>query len=119
MMNNYSPDEQALDLKYRENQENLISINERLARQRHIKPNVLQMAINLLETVREVAKAEGKLLVSQEEQQERLKICLECDQLWLPEEGKGGAKCCECGCFIQLKIPVKAADCPLKKWPLM
>jgi len=118
-MNNSSSGERTLDLKQRESAETLISVNEHLARQRRIKLSVLQMAINLLETVREVAKAEGKLLVSKEEQQERFRICLECDKLWLPEESKGGARCCECGCFIQLKIPVRAADCPLKKWTIV
>jgi hypothetical protein len=99
-----------------EDDETVISVNKSLARQRHIKPSLLEMALNLLETVREVAKAEGKLLISREEQEERFNICLECDELWLPEEGQGGARCCECGCFIQLKAPIRAADCPLKKW---
>lgn len=102
-----------------ESDETAISVNQSLARQIHIKPGLLKMALNLLETVREVAKAEGKLLISREEQQERFNICLECDELWLPEEGKGGARCCECGCFIQFKVPIRAADCPLKKWPLV
>lgn len=99
-----------------ESAETVISVNKSLARQRHIKPSLLKMALNLLETVEDVARAKGELLISREEQQERFKICLECEELWLPEEGKGGARCCECGCFIQLKVPIKAADCPLKKW---
>lgn len=115
-MNNYSFDAQALDLKHEESAEIAILANERFARQRCIKPSLLQMAMNLLETAMKVAKAEGKLLVSQKEQQERFKICLDCAQLWLPEEGKGGARCCECGCFIQWKASIKAADCPLNKW---
>lgn len=116
-MKNYSSDAQVLDLKLEESAEIAILANERLARQRRIKPSLLQMAMNLLETTMKVAKAEGKLLVSPKEQQERFKICLECEQLWLPEEGKGGARCCECGCFIQWKASLKAADCSLKKWP--
>ncbi len=75
------------------------------------------MALNFLGTVRKVAQAEGRLTVSEQTQFLRFNICLECDNLWLPENGKGGARCCECGCFIQPKTVLRAADCPLSKWP--
>lgn len=54
---------------------------------KHVKPSLLKMALNLLETVRDVAKAEGRPLISREEQQKRFNICLGCDELWLPERG--------------------------------
>ncbi|UIE38403.1 hypothetical protein [Leptodesmis sichuanensis] len=115
-MKNDSADALAIDLQQKQGTDIEVIDNERLARHRHIKPNLLQMAMSLLETAMKVAKAEGKLLVSPKEQQERFRICLDCDQIWLPEEGQGGARCCECGCFIQWKASIKVADCPLGKW---
>lgn len=82
-----------------------------------VSPGLLKMALSLLETVRDVANAEGKLLATKEEQAERFAVCLECEELLIPEMGKGAARCCECGCFLQYKISISASKCPLQRWP--
>ena len=46
-----------------------------------------------------------------EQKQERLAICYACDR-WKPST----RQCKECGCFMDLKSKIKAADCPLGKW---
>ena len=84
---------------------------------RRVRPGLLKMAMNVLQTAMAVAKAGGSILVSPEVQQERFRICLDCPELWLPEGGRGGARCFACGCFIQLKTAIRAADCPRGKWP--
>lgn len=100
-----------------ENTEILVKNNEELATQGAIRPDLLRRARNLLETIIIVAQTGGELLASREIQQTRLSVCQACDRFWLPEDGKGSAQCRECGCFIHVKTAVRAADCPLKRWP--
>lgn len=42
---------------------------------------------------------------------DRFNICLDCDRLFKPTY-----TCKECGCFMKIKVRVKTAECPLKKW---
>ncbi len=39
----------------------------------------------------------------------RIGACSKCDR-------KSGARCLECGCYVNLKTAVQAASCPLGKW---
>ena len=112
LSDHFSPPSNSLD-----GEDKLSVSNRDIAKKRHIKPSLLQMAINLLGTAMSAAKTDGKPLVSEVEQEIRFNICLECDELWLPEKGEGGARCCECGCFIQPKTALRASDCPLSQWP--
>lgn len=54
----------------------------------------------------------GKLVLSEAElTAERLKVCNECPSF------KRMARQCEiCGCFIDLKIRILNASCPIDKW---
>ena len=45
------------------------------------------------------------------EGERRLNICLSCDRLIRVTN-----QCKECGCFMNLKVKLKDATCPLGKW---
>ena len=48
---------------------------------------------------------------SEEESVRRMDICNDCDRL-IPITHQ----CKECGCFMKMKVKLKAATCPLGKW---
>ena len=48
---------------------------------------------------------------SEEESVKRMDICLDCDRLLTITH-----QCKECGCFMKMKVKLKAATCPLGKW---
>ena len=49
--------------------------------------------------------------MTEEGAQARLNICLECDRLI-----KITKQCKECGCFMNMKVKLAKAGCPLGKW---
>ena len=49
--------------------------------------------------------------VDAEKAESRLAICLEC-----PELVKVTKQCKQCGCFMQGKVKLESASCPLGKW---
>jgi hypothetical protein len=51
------------------------------------------------------------VMVSEEEAEKRMSICLGC-----PELIKLTKQCKKCGCFMALKTKIEAAKCPLGKW---
>lgn len=65
-------------------------------------------------SLRQIAKdiVAGKLQLSEEElATERLKLCKEC-----PQMTKLSRQCKLCGCFLDLKVKVLNAQCPMGKW---
>jgi hypothetical protein len=46
-----------------------------------------------------------------DEARERYVICINC-----PEIIKATNQCKQCGCFMNLKVKLKRAECPLGKW---
>lgn len=50
-------------------------------------------------------------IVSDEVQQERYNICLDCTNLYKPT-----STCKLCGCFMKAKTKLRKASCPIKKW---
>jgi hypothetical protein len=52
---------------------------------------------------------DGMKTTTPEEQSDRKMICSEC-----PLNNNG--RCDGCGCFVDLKIPMRLQDCPAKKW---
>ena len=74
-------------------------------------PGVIQQAKNLAQTAVAVA-ADGFTLATKEQQLERLEICRACDQY----DAVHG-RCFACGCHLKAKATLRAAECPLGKWP--
>jgi hypothetical protein len=48
---------------------------------------------------------------TEDESTTRFNICLSCDRLMRVTN-----QCRECGCFMNLKVKLKDATCPLGKW---
>lgn len=48
--------------------------------------------------------------VNEQEQIDRYAICQECPELMATKQ------CKQCGCFMPMKVKLKAASCPLGKW---
>ena len=44
-------------------------------------------------------------------QKERLSVCLDCDKLIQLTK-----TCSQCGCFMEIKVKLMEAKCPLGKW---
>lgn len=49
--------------------------------------------------------------VSQQEREDRMKLCMRCPLLIKPTNN-----CAKCGCFVTLKTQYKAEQCPIDKW---
>jgi len=50
---------------------------------------------------------------SPEKTKERNEICAKCPKL---QELLGRRQCGECGCFLDLKVTLEKAKCPISKW---
>ncbi len=73
-----------------------------------------QQAKNLfkdLGTVLVKYKNTGKLLASTETIQERLKVCVSCDNYNAEKK-----RCKSCGCYTNKKVLFENIKCPLDKW---
>ena len=67
---------------------------------------------DLFRTIQEyIARIDGELRTPQEEYEERLRICTECDSLM-------NGMCGVCGCYVELRAAVQKHYCPAvqKKW---
>lgn len=82
-------------------------------------PPLGKQAVNLASTIWGAGRglvATGELLVDAEERQERSKTCAaDTCGLFDPEY----TRCCHesCGCFLNAKVHLAAAYCPLLMWP--
>lgn len=72
---------------------------------------------SMVEKAKSVTKAgidfikSGMKLVSDKEAEQRLNICLDCDQSYYDKLGK--LRCKECGCYLAVKTKIACAECPL------
>jgi hypothetical protein len=77
-------------------------------------PTAFQMSRNLFKEAWKSAKGvinTGQLLTSAENASERLSICDTCEFF-----NKKDIRCTQCGCFMEQKVHLKTASCPVKKW---
>ena len=77
-------------------------------------PSTFQMTRNLLtqawKSTKEVINS-GQLIVDAKTAQKRYSICESC-----PLFEKKDKRCTECGCFMETKVHLQAAECPKSKW---
>ena len=63
------------------------------------------------QTVSVVESEEEFLLNKQSRAEERLTVCKQCPELIGPLNN-----CRQCGCFMNIKVRIYSATCPLGKW---
>ena len=73
-------------------------------------PSTTEMAKNFIKSAAKHV-AGGMKNVTDEKQNERLKICSEC-----PFIVENGSRCGKCGCFLQTKTKWESSSCPIGKW---
>lgn len=74
----------------------------------------VKMLFNLTETITnslKTAVAKGVILAEEEKIKKRIKICTNCEDL-----NKQDIRCNVCGCYMNVKIRLEAAKCPIDKW---
>jgi hypothetical protein len=83
-------------------------------------PSLKEMVYSLNETLQAMLKTavEKKIiLVSEEQAQARLDICLQCEFFITQAENSIiPARCGKCGCGMKYKSRLAAAQCPINKW---
>lgn len=88
-----------------------ITPEQRAARKASL-PSNWQMLKNLVSAAGEAVRG-GLDVRGPEETEAALKICVECPKLVHDERGP---RCGGCGCFLKIKLELKAWHCPLGKW---
>jgi len=73
-------------------------------------PSTTQMAKNFIASAAKHIQ-NGMQNVTDEQQQERLKICAGCEFAV-----EGGSRCGKCGCFLETKTKWASSSCPIGKW---
>lgn len=73
-----------------------------------LKPSLAKKIGSFLSTMKDFV-SDGFKMVSEEEFEERMKICDGCDR-------RKGNSCLECGCNLKGKLSLRVSECPLKKW---
>lgn len=73
-------------------------------------PSTMEMAKNFVKSATKHIQ-NGMKSVTEEKQQERLKICSEC-----PHITENNSRCGHCGCFLQVKTKWESSSCPIGKW---
>ena len=80
-------------------------------------PPKTEMAKNVVksvvENVKQVFTAGGKIFADRDVIRDRMVICLKCEYLLIVNHEK---RCSECGCFINTKIGLQVEKCPKGKW---
>lgn len=66
-----------------------------------------QAELEMLKKYRDAIKQSDR--VSEEEYENRLSVCRECEKLL-------SGTCGACGCYVELRAVGKASHCPKKKW---
>ena len=90
------------------------TVGKAITRNKQIAPSDSQARIRL----------SNKSIISKEKQhiKNRYKICSMCEYLshTLKIMGKdvfkSAVQCIECGCALELKIPIESMECPINKW---
>ena len=62
----------------------------------------------VIDAIRHASRS-GQVIAHDDVIRHRITTCTGCDR-------KTGARCLECGCYINLKTAVAVAKCPLGKW---
>ena len=77
-------------------------------------PSIPRMAANLgndvIKTVKSVASGDG-FKVDDTEANKRKTVCEGCEFF-----NKAQERCTKCGCFMAVKVYLKASSCPIGKW---
>ena len=84
-------------------------VNNNNNRRRKKAPPLTEQAKNFVNTAKDIAK--DPRVCSQEEYDDRIKICHGCT--WY---NKNQHRCMKCGCMLKGKARFKAGKCPLNKW---
>jgi len=71
----------------------------------------LRLALETASNVIDKAWNENVFKADAIAREERNNICVTCEEFT-----KENRKCKVCGCYMDLKIPLIAAKCPIKKW---
>ena len=66
-----------------------------------------QAELEMIKKYRDAIKQSDR--VSEEEYENRLSVCRECEKLL-------SGTCGACGCYVELRAVGKASHCPKKKW---
>lgn len=74
-----------------------------------LKTSVFNLTETLINTIR-VYRQQGAVLASESRQVARMDSCSNCEKL--SEKGI----CNVCACYMNLKVRLEAAKCPLGKW---
>lgn len=77
-------------------------------------PSLPEQGKNLAKFSFEVVKntlsiSPNPVLSTEEEQQQRLSICNECEYYTMK-------RCMHCGCFMEQKVKFNISTCPINKW---
>ena len=82
-------------------------------------PSIHEQGKNLAKFTFEVVKNvidisptnDTKLILSEEEQKQRLDVCKKCDYYSVRQN-----RCRQCGCYLGTKVKFGSAECPIGKW---
>jgi hypothetical protein len=75
-------------------------------------PSLPQMAANLTrDVIKTVQTASQGVKASDEDANRRKEICEKCEFF-----NKSQQRCTKCGCFMAVKVYLKASNCPINKW---
>tara|TARA_B100000131_G_C18033597_1_gene579471 strand:- start:826 stop:1197 length:372 start_codon:yes stop_codon:yes gene_type:complete len=80
------------------------------------EPTISKKAKGFFSEMRKMANRmlkSGDALCSKDIQQERLKICLDCQYA---TNTSSRIKCSKCGCYMEVKTWISSSECPIKKW---
>lgn len=73
-----------------------------------LKKQIANLALTAANVIAHAGKT-GQVMADKDLIGKRIAQCQGCSQL-------NNGRCSACGCFIQIKAGLKAAQCPLKKW---
>ena len=87
------------------NKEEFPSINEQ-------GKNLAKFTFEVVKNVIDISPSnETKLILSEEEQKQRLDVCKKCDYYSVRQN-----RCRQCGCYLGTKVKFGVSSCPIGKW---
>ena len=87
------------------NKEEFPSINEQ-------GKNLAKFTFEVVKNVIDISPSnETKLILSEEEQKQRLDVCKKCDYYSVRQN-----RCRQCGCYLGTKVKFGVSQCPIGKW---
>ena len=74
--------------------------------------NLAKFTFEVVKNVIDISPSnETKLIVSEEEQKQRLDVCKKCEYYSVRQN-----RCRECGCHMGTKVKFGVSECPVGKW---